>query len=616
MAAASPSAPAPAPPSPFRRRLSRTLRSAAVGLLAAGTLAPLAPPAAAETAPRSPLAPLYDNAGISDDSAPEQADLDGSGASLSAVTLADAGWTPGASVTLHGTELRLPRTRPGENDNVVADGQRVPLRGSAGAVTFLAAATGGDAVGTGRIVYTSGRAESFTATTPDWRSGPLTTKAVALPYANTPDGPDTGDQVRLYAVTVPADPDRSLSHIELPRTEGGRMHVFDLAPRPVEEDWTGTWSASASGYAPVGPWEDQTIRLAVRTGAGGPDARLRLDNVFAAEPVQIGSVTVAARGEGAAAESTPLPVAFDGKRSVELPAGGAATSDAIGTALPDAQELLVSIHLPQRVEAAPVHTAATGTSYAGEAGRDLSGEAGADGFTSTFTGWPFLAGIDTAAGTGSVVALGDSITDGVGSTENANRRWTDVLTDRLTDQRRVPRYGVLNHGISANRVASDRYDGDGVSTDTGGVSALHRLERDVLAQTNPQTVVVFEGINDVRWGTSADDVAAGLTEIAERARAHGLRVVAATVAPCGGYPDCTAEVDERRTELNAFIRAEEGGMFDAVFDFDEVLRDPDDPARLLPAYDSGDHLHPGDAGLRAVAHSIDLRELAPGRHQP
>jgi lysophospholipase L1-like esterase len=182
-----------------------------------------------------------------------------------------------------------------------------------------------------------------------------------------------------------------------------------------------------------------------------------------------------------------------------------------------------------------------------------------------------------------------------------------VLAGRLLNQSVVPRYGVLNHGISANRVVTDRYTGDGVSTDTGGVSALHRLDRDVLAQTSARTVVVFQGVNDVRWGASAEQVVAGLREIADRAHARGLRVLVATIAPCEGEARCTAAVDAQRVAVNQWIRSGDG--FDGVLDFDAVLRDAERPSRILPAFDSGDHLHPGDAGLAALAESVDLRLL-------
>jgi lysophospholipase L1-like esterase len=184
-----------------------------------------------------------------------------------------------------------------------------------------------------------------------------------------------------------------------------------------------------------------------------------------------------------------------------------------------------------------------------------------------------------------------------------------VLATRLRNQHVVPHYGVLNQGISANRVVTDRYPGDGISTDTGGVSALHRLDRDVLAQTSARTALVFEGVNDVRWGASADQVVAGLREIADRAHARGIRVLAATIAPCEGESLCTAAADTRRTAVNAWIR--DNDDFDGTLDFDAVLRDPAHPARLLPAYDSGDHLHPGDAGLAALADSVDLDALVP-----
>ncbi len=222
--------------------------------------------------------------------------------------------------------------------------------------------------------------------------------------------------------------------------------------------------------------------------------------------------------------------------------------------------------------------------------------------------WPLLTGVDVSGGPGSVVVLGDSITEGVGTTEGANKRWTDALARRLRDQDRVPRYGVLNQGISANRVLSDRYPGDGVSSDTGGVSALHRLDRDLLSQTSVRTVILFEGINDVRWGARADEVVDGLRQLAERARARGVRAVVTTLAPCEGESRCTPAVDAERTEINRALRADRDS-FDAVLDFDRVLRDPDRPARMLPAYDSGDHLHPGEAGLQALADAVDLTVL-------
>ncbi|WP_374936772.1 SGNH/GDSL hydrolase family protein [Streptomyces sp. Ru71] len=215
--------------------------------------------------------------------------------------------------------------------------------------------------------------------------------------------------------------------------------------------------------------------------------------------------------------------------------------------------------------------------------------------------------MDVGGGPGSVVALGDSITDGERSTPDAGRRWPDVLAGRLRGQRVVPRYGVLNGGVSANRVLADGYPGDGVTTVQSGVSALHRLERDVFAQTGVRTVVILEGVNDLLAGAPAGALIDGLRTIADRARERGLRVLAATILPCAGHARCPAAVDTERRAVNAWIRAT--GGFDGVLDFDAVVRDPARPERMLPAYDSGDHLHPEDAGMAALGNSVDLRLL-------
>jgi hypothetical protein len=324
--------------------------------------------------------------------------------------------------------------------------------------------------------------------------------------------------------------------------------------------------------------------------------------------VRIGSATVAVQASGAASRGTPVALSFGGAAGVAIPAGGQAYSDPLGFSVPADANLLISFHLPGTVAAAPVHGLAQQRSYVSEPG-DHAADAAAGAYTSVITRWPLLAGVDVSGGPGSVVLLGDSITDGDKSTVDANRRWPNVLAGRLLKQSTVPRYGVLNLGISGNRVVTDRYPGDGVSTDTAGVSALHRFDRDVLAQPSARTAVVFEGVNDLRWGTSAEAVIAGLRELAARGHARGLRMLAATILPCEGEARCTAAVDAERVAVNEWIRG--GETFDGVLDFDAVVRDPQRPARMLPAYDSGDRLHPGDAGLAALADSVDLRLLRP-----
>ncbi|MFJ9408040.1 GDSL-type esterase/lipase family protein [Streptomyces sp. NPDC101393] len=602
-----------------------TLLLAATALPAATAVAatPGTAPRGAPTTPAHPhgpssLAGHFDNTAVSDNSASGAADFDGAGNSLSAQDLTAAGWTPGNGVTLDGARLDWPRAAAGGTpDNVVADGQRVTVRGRGDALTFLVAGTGADGApvsGTGTVRYRDGSHSRYELDAPDWRSGPLSTKAVALPHINTAGGPTAGP-ARLYAVTVPLRSGRAVASVALPARHGtAALHVFAVSVKDNGRGRSGSWAASTAGYRAVGPWTDRTLRLVVHSGAGGPRARIRLANTFAATPVDIGAASIAIQGAGAAADGTPVPLAFDrGWAGTRIPAGAEAFSDPVDLTVPADTNLLVSIHLPGTVTAAPVHQEAAQRSYVSASGSgDRTGDSGGAAYPETMTIWPFLTGVDVEGGPGSVVALGDSITDGVKSTSGANRRWPDVLARRFQTQHRLPRYGVINHGISANRIVTDRYQGDGVSTDTGGVSAQHRLERDVLAQPSARTVVVFEGINDVRWGTSADEVIAGLRALAHRAHERGLRVVVATIAPCEGYGDCTADVDARRQAVNAFIR-DNGGAFDATLDFDAVVRDPQRPQRMLPAYDSGDHLHPGDAGLKALADSVDLRSLVPGR---
>ncbi|MEV0641521.1 SGNH/GDSL hydrolase family protein [Streptomyces sp. NPDC050619] len=577
----------------------------ALALFAAlfATLAPAGSARAAAAVPL-PLEWLFDNTGVSDDARPGEADFDGFGASLSARDLTAAGWTPGRTLTVQGARLTWPVRATGGPDNVRAAGQWVHLPGRGDALAFLVAGTGGEEVsGAGTVSYTDGTLSSYRLTAPDWRRGPLATKAVALPHVNTPDGQLT-ERARLYVVTVPLAPGREVASVRLP--DAADLHVFALSVRAGEPGWTGSWAASTSGYPTVGPWSDRTVRLVVHTSAGGPLVRLRFDNTFAAAPVRIGGATVAVQAAGAAAEQVPVPLTFQGANGVDIPAGAQEFSDPLAFTVPADANLLVSFQLPGTVATAPLHRLAVQRSYVSEAG-DHTADRSAAAYTSVLTSWPLLTGVDVGGGPGSVVLLGDSITDGDKSTPDANRRWPDVLATRLLRQSVVPHYGVLNQGISGNRVIADRYRGDGVSTISAGVSALSRFDRDVLAQTSVRTAVVFEGVNDVLGGATAQQVIAGLRELADRGHARGLRTLAATLLPCAGHARCTGAVDAERVVVNAWIRG--AGVFDAVLDFDAAIRDPASPGRMLPAYDSGDHLHPGDAGLAALAESVDLRLL-------
>ncbi|WP_435193712.1 SGNH/GDSL hydrolase family protein [Streptomyces sp. NRRL F-5630] len=590
---------------PFRTAVSLLLVLGSAALL--GSPSTAAPP----EAPPRPLSQLFDNRGIGTGARGGGADLDGHGRALSAEALRDAGWSPGAGLTVVGAPLRLPASPPGSPDNVRADGQRVSVTGRGDALAFLVTATGGRAPGRGTVEYADGRRSSYQLEAPDWRTGTLATSAVVLPRVSTPEGPMKA-RARLYVVTVPLSYDAPVRAVTLPRDPVGpaSLHVFALGVRPRASGWTGSWSAATAARMRVGPWQDPTLRLVVRPSVGGERVRLRFDNTFAASPVRLGRVSVAVREKGATARGKPVPLRFGGHRGVTLAAGAQVRSDPLPFRVEAGTDLLVSVSLPGRVASLPVRTAAKQPGYVADAAGNRTGSRGGAGFAEALDYWPLLTGLDVAGGPGSVVALGDSTTTGAKTRTGADERWTDVLAARLRSQDAVPRYGVLNQALTANRLLADRYPGAGEDEDTSGVRLAHRLDRDLFAQTSARTALVYLGLNDVRWGSSAAEVRTALAEVARRARARGVRVLAATLTPCGGGSRCTPAVEERRQAVNAWLRAG-GGGFDAVVDFDHVVRDPERPGRLLPAYDSGDHLHPSAEALARMAGAVDLGALRP-----
>ncbi|WP_051049415.1 GDSL-type esterase/lipase family protein [Nocardiopsis kunsanensis] len=573
--------------------------------------------------PRShPFEEHLDEFGISRVGAPT-GDFDGEGNSFPAEALAAAGWRPGVPVTVLGTQMRLPDYGPGRPDHLISDGQRVSVPGDLySSMTFLTTATRTDgaptgAQGRGRIVYTDRSEDTFDVEVPDWNEGPAGDAALNLPYANAEDQeePSQIGAVRMYARTVPVDPDREVAHVVLPRVhdESARMHVFAMGGRSADHPWTATWGRSTSSYVEVGPWEDQTVRLAARTTTGGSNVRIRLANTFAHESVRIGAASIALRDEGAGVRGATVPLEFGGESETAVPAGGQVFSDPVEITLPPHSDIAVSLYLPEEVSSAPVHYAAVDTNYATVAGggdrtRDTSGAP----FTERLYQWPFLTGVEVMEGPGAIVTLGDSITDGVRTTRDAHARWPDALSRRLAAQEGVPNPGVVNAGIGGNHVVSDGYPGEGVSRNSTGVALTHRAPRDAYSQAGAETLVVWAGINDLRWGTGPAEVVEGLNAVGHRAREHGMRVFVATLGPCRGELRCTDEVERGRQYVNSWIRdqgRDPDSVFDAVWDFDRVLRDPEEPRRLLPEYDSGDHLHPGDAGMEALAESVNLAQL-------
>jgi lysophospholipase L1-like esterase len=381
-------------------------------------------------------------------------------------------------------------------------------------------------------------------------------------------------------------------------------------------------SASAAGQAWVGAWSttpvvgssgftDQTLREIVHTSAGGDQLRIRLTNAFGTDGLVVDDVSVGLRESGAAlAAGTERPVTFGGARSVTIPAGAEVFSEPVRLAVPAERDLAVSLHVPGPTGPATRHPGAYTTSYA--ATGDHAGDAGPDAFTSSLSSWYLLDGVDVRAGqvAGAVVAFGDSITDGTNSTVDADRRYPDDLARRLLAGPPGRRLAVLNEGASGNRLLTD--------AGSSGVSAQARFDRDVLGQTGVRSVILLEGINDIGHNLSAvsgqpvtaHDIIEAQSNLIRAAHEHRLRIIGATLTPIGGSKYDSPEAEAKRQAVNAWIRT--SGAYDGVVDFDQAVRDPAQPNRYLPAYDSGDHLHPNDTGYQVMADAIDLDQLYHG----
>ncbi|MGH3351173.1 MAG: SGNH/GDSL hydrolase family protein [Nocardioides sp.] len=365
-----------------------------------------------------------------------------------------------------------------------------------------------------------------------------------------------------------------------------------------------TWGASpatVTGDAGANGVADQSVRNLVHTSLGGSGVRITLSNAFGDRPVTFASAHLGLAGGGAAVvPGTNRAVTFDGSGTVTVAPGEEVLSDPVDATVPADTTLAVSFHVVG--ESGPItgHNVAMQTSYvAGEPG-DVAGEESGAAFTTQIPSWYWVESvvIQEPRRVKTAVLFGDSITDGNESTPGANRRWPDVLADRVATSRFTGRFGVMNQGISANRVLGDSAG--------GGQSALGRFDRDVLQQPGVSTVVLLEGINDIRWDLAdeASDLITAYRDLIDRAHARDVCVVGATLTPYEGGSRYTPERDQVRVAVNEWIRG--SGEFDGVVDFDAATRDPARPSRFLPAYDSGDHLHPGDAGYAAMAESFDL----------
>jgi lysophospholipase L1-like esterase len=358
-------------------------------------------------------------------------------------------------------------------------------------------------------------------------------------------------------------------------------------------------------------FNNQTLRQIVHVSIGGSRVRVVLNNTFGTAPLSVGGANIGLRdSEAAIAAQSSRPLTFSGLSSFTIPAGAIFVSDPVELTVPALADVVVDLYLPGSTDGPSpltMHNTGLATNYVSSSGN----YAGASSFPSSTTtqSWFLLARVEVMApeAVGALVAFGDSITDGTRSTANTNNRWPDQLARRLNQPSSPVKLGVLNAGIAGNRVLTD-------AVFNVGVNALARFERDVISQTGVTHVIVMEGINDI--GTArqnptpaAADLIAAHRQLIERAHARGLRILGATLTPFEGAAYFTQEGEAKRQAMNSWIRT--GNAYDGVIDFDMVTRDPNQPTRFKAEYDSGDHLHPNDAGYLAMGNAVDLTLLQP-----
>ena len=389
--------------------------------------------------------------------------------------------------------------------------------------------------------------------------------------------------------------------------------------------WVSAWSAAMHaplpfpGLPPSPVFENQTIRMIVRPTISGERVRIRLSNAFGTSALKIGAahIAIAAQDSKTVSESDHT-LTFGGASSISIPPGAPALSDAVDLRVSQSSEIAVSLFLPDKTPSSTVHFWGQHKSYISETG-DFSGKAEMPNATANGS-WYWLADLELSGSeqAGAIVTFGDSITDGVGATQGDYTDWPDLLANRLASEKGSSPLAVINEGIGGNRVLHDG----------AGVSALARLDRDVLAQPGVVGMIVLEGINDIGWphmkpklpdGTimkeaplarelvTTQEVITGLRQIIDRAHQHGIRVFGATLTPYEGAEYYSEDGEVTRQGVNQWIRT--SGAFDAVFDFDAAVRDPNHPGQFREGYHSGDHLHPSATGYNAMVNAVDLARL-------
>jgi lysophospholipase L1-like esterase len=379
--------------------------------------------------------------------------------------------------------------------------------------------------------------------------------------------------------------------------------------KSAAENWVATWGCAPQSDDKPNPndvfqgMSDTTLRQVVHVSLGGRQVRLRISNVFGTAPLKVGAVHIAFPGhESGIDAATDRTVTFGEAHSIVVPAGALILSDPVSIDIKPLSDVAITIYIKSQSGPVTRHSLAMATTYR-VSGNEVSKAILHDSAKSTT--WYFLTGIDvlTDEKSAAIVTLGDSITDGAKSTLDTNRRWPDELAGRLAADSDTRHFSVLNEGISGNRLVHD----------TAGPSALARFDRDVLAQSGVKYLIILEGINDIghtfhprapneNEGITVDDLIVAMKQMIARAHERGILVYGATLTP---WDKAGPEGASYIAKLNDWIRV--GGMFDGVIDFNAALRDPDNPAGLLKAYDSGDHIHPSDAGYKTMGGAIALK---------
>ncbi|HLI82380.1 MAG TPA: SGNH/GDSL hydrolase family protein [Bryobacteraceae bacterium] len=395
-----------------------------------------------------------------------------------------------------------------------------------------------------------------------------------------------------------------------------------------QEHWVATWAAAPqetrvltppgapqgrgaqqaparpNGPAPITAFHDQTVRMIVRASIGGPRARVELSNTFGTKPVTIGAAHIALRQSGPAIVSgSDHGLTFSGKASATIPPGAEMVSDPVNLQVPQLGDVVISLYLPGESGPPTMHATGLHTTYVVDG--DMTAAASlAD--AKTTASWFYISGlyVTAPADAGTIVAFGDSITDGATSTVDTDHSWPSLLARRLVNNPATAHWAVVNEGISGNRILRDQ----------AGANGLARLDRDVFSQPGVKWMTLMLGINDIGRATgsafgaaepvTADELIAGLRQIVERAHVHGIKVLAATLTPYEGAGYYSETGEAMREAVNQWIRT--SGAADAVVDFDKVVQDPNHPKQIRSDYNIRDHLHPNDAGYQAMADAVDL----------